>query len=150
MPRKIRILIVLLILGLVGGFSGVLFSLARSSGGGVPRASLAEDLAVRQAAGGYLQAWQDQAPERMYVYLSRSDRELVSPDEYQKHFEAFPVFPQHFKLGAIKLLAADKASIKVRVMWPEMSEEKMLDREEQLILVKENDVWRIREDESLN
>ncbi|MDR1113817.1 MAG: hypothetical protein LBL50_01850 [Candidatus Margulisbacteria bacterium] len=120
------------------------------SGNSASRVSLAEDLAVRQSAGGYLQAWQDQAPERMYAYLSRADRELVSQDEYQKHFEAFPVFPQHFKLGAIKLLAADKASLKVRVLWPEMSEEKMLDREEQLILVKENDVWRIREDESLN
>ena len=127
----------------------MLFSLSRS-GGGALQTSLSEDLAVRQAAGGYLQAWQDQAPERMYAYLSRSDRELVSKDEYQKHFEAFPVFPQHFKLGAIKLLAADKASIKVRVLLPEMSEEKMLDREEQLILVKENEIWRIREDESLN
>jgi hypothetical protein len=149
MTNKIRILIVLLLLGLVGGFSGVLFSLARSSGA-APRASLAEDLAVRQAAGGYLQAWQDQAPERMYAYLSRADKELVSKDEYQKHFEAFPVFPQHFKLGALKLLAADKASLKVRVLWPEASAEKMLDREEQLILVKENNVWQIREDESLN
>jgi hypothetical protein len=149
MTNKIRILIVLLLLGLVGGFSGVLFSLARSSGG-APRASLAEDLAVRQAAGAYLQAWQDQAPERMYTYLSRADKELVSKEEYQKHFEAFPVFPQHFKLGALKLLAADKASLKVRVLWPEASAEKMLDREEQLILVKENNAWQIREDESLN
>ncbi|MDR1453447.1 MAG: hypothetical protein LBJ25_05695 [Candidatus Margulisbacteria bacterium] len=149
MAKKFKILIILLILGLAGGFLGVLFSFAHSSGG-VLRASLAEDLAVRQAAGGYLQAWQDQAPERMYAYLSRADRELVSKDEYQKHFEAFPVFPQHFKLGALKLLAADKAAVKVRVLWPEMAEEKMLDREEQLILVKENNAWYIREDESLN
>ena len=146
---KLRIIIILIIIGVIGGFSGVLFSLMHSNRG-IPRATLSEDLSVRQVAGGYLRAWQEQSPERMYAYLSRTDKELVTKDEYQKHFEAFPVFPQHFKLGTLKMLGEDKAALKVRVLWPEASEEKMLDREEQLILSKEDGVWRICEEESLN
>ncbi|MDR1997310.1 MAG: hypothetical protein LBQ83_03200 [Candidatus Margulisbacteria bacterium] len=147
---RLRILIILLIFGLIGGSLGAVFALAHSGRFGSGRAAFSEDLAVRQAAGNYLQAWQDGAPDRMYVYLSELDRARVSETEYRQHFEAFPVAPLHFKLGTVQLVAADRATIQARIMWPELAEEGALDKAEQLVLVKENSVWRIREDESLN
>ncbi|MDR2431983.1 MAG: hypothetical protein LBD99_07025 [Candidatus Margulisbacteria bacterium] len=147
---RLKILIILLALGLAGGFLGAFFSLSRSGRPGGGRAALSEDLAVRQTAGGYLQAWQDSAPDRMYVFLSAVDKDRVSAEEYRRHFEAFPVAPLHFKLGTVKLIEPERAAMQARIMWPELAEEGALDREEQLILVKESGVWRVREEESLN
>ena len=148
--KQLKILIVLAALSVVSGFAAVLV-LMFQSGDDAPRVSLAEDLAVRQTAGNYLQAWQEAAPERMYIYLSENDKTRVPKDEYQKHFEAFPVYPLHFKLGTVKLVNADRATIKVRVMWPETTQESgALEKDEQLVLVRENSIWRIRENESLN
>ena len=148
--KQLKILIVLIILGMVGGLGGVLIALSQS-GSVAPRVSLAEDLAVRQAAGNYLQAWQESAPERMYAYLSEDDKARVSREEYKKHFEAFPVYPLHFKLSTVKLVNADRATIKVRVLWPEpVKESDGIEKDELLILVRENSIWRIRESESLN
>ncbi|GBR76942.1 hypothetical protein NO2_1414 [Candidatus Termititenax persephonae] len=149
--KQLKILVVLVSLGLVGGLVGALVSLSSFSGGKAPRVSLAEDLAVRQTAGNYLQAWQEASPERMYGYLSELDKARVAKDEYQKHFEAFPVYPLHFKLGTVKLVNADKATVSVRVLWPEPAQESdALEKDEQLVLVRENSVWRVREAESLN
>jgi len=147
---KLKILIVLLLLGCVGGIAGALISLHKSGRMSGLKITLSEDLAVRQTAGNYLQAWQDAAPDKMYVFLSDTDRARVPEEEYRRHFEAFPVAPLHFKLGTVKLAGAERAVIQVRIMWPELAEEGALDKEEQLVLVKENGVWRIREDESLN
>ena len=146
---KIKILVILLVLGLIGGLSGAFVSL-RLSGAAGARASFSDDLAVRQIAGSYLQAWQDSNPEKMYVYLSNADKAHVAMPEYKRHFEAFPVAPMHFKLSTVKLADTGRAVIKVRIAWPEPDEERFLEREEQLVLIKEENVWRIREEESLN
>jgi len=148
--KQLKILIVLAALSVVSGFAAVLV-LMFQSGDDAPRVSLAEDLAVRQAAGNYLQAWQESAPERMYAYLSENDRARVTREEYRKHFEAFPVYPLHFKLSTVKLINADRATIKVHILWPEpVKESDGIEKDELLILVRENSIWRIRESESLN
>ena len=119
MNNRWKIIIVLLVLGLLSGISGAFFSL-RFSGGGT-RASLSEDLAVRQIAGSYLQAWQDEAPDKMYVYLANVDKSHVTMEEYRRHFEAFPIAPLHFKLSTVTLADPERAVIKVRIIWPELS-----------------------------
>jgi len=146
---KIKIIIILLILGLIGGLGGAFVSL-RPHLTARARPSLSDDFAVRQIAHSYLQAWQDADPEKMYVFLSNTDKYHVSMPEYKRHFEAFPVSPVHFKVSTVRLVDPTRAVIRVRIAWPEPDEERFIERDEQLVLVKEESVWRIREEESLN
>ena len=146
--KQLKILIILVILGMVGGLGGVGALVVMSQPGGRPaRVSLADDLAVRQTAGNYLQAWQDSAPERMYTHLSEADKARVTPAEYKQQFEAFPVYPLHFRLGTVKSIGADRAAITVRILWPEP--EHGIEKDEQIVLIRENSAWRILERESM-
>ena len=154
---KLKILKILLLLGIVvalGVLIGERIVVSLRSGNSIFRlsrpASLSEDFAVRQIANNYLQAWQDSDPEKMYVYLSNLDKSRVSMAEYARLFEAFPLAPLHFRLNPPRLVNPERAIVKVRFTWPDMSEERFIERDEQLVLVKEESVWRIREEESLN
>jgi len=96
----------------------------------------------------YLSAWQELQPQKMYDYISRSDKTSLSRDQYIEQFMQFPVRPIKYEIVSISV-TGQSARAKLLIDWPELEGSISLSREELFFLIREDYGWKILEEGSL-